>query len=348
MVWYVTREAVKAALESTTAINDRRIDAAIDAASRSVENLCHRKFYPTTATRYFTWPDPAPSRSWRLWLNQDEIISVDTLTSGGVTIADTDYFLEPVNDGPPYDRIEIDLDSASAFTAGATQQRAVAVTGTFGYTNTVAPAGTLTAGINASTTAVSVSDSAAVGVGDLVTVGTERMLVTGKAMVDSGQDCSALNAQQNSVSITGVSGLNVGEVILVDSERMLVVDVAGTTVTVKRAWDGTVLAAHSSGAGIYAARGLTVVRGATGSTAASHDSADAVSRWVPPALVAELTLAEAINNVLQAASGYARIVGPGDGSNDARSAKGETSGRGLPPLRRACRQAHGRFRLEGI
>jgi hypothetical protein len=341
-VWYVTREAVKAALDSKeSARNNGQIDRAIESASRRVDKVCRRKFYPTNATRYFDWPDMQYSRSWRLWLNQDELLAVTSLTAGGVTIDPADYFLEPANDGPPYDRIEIDLDSSAAFSPGATHQRAVAVQGVFGACNDFVAAGTLTASLNGSSDTVSVSDSSAVGVGDTLAVGDERMLVVDKVMVDTGQNSSALTVQQSSVTLTGVSGLSVGEVILVDSERMLVVDVAGTTVTVKRAWDGSVLASHSAGADIYAGRSLRVVRGALGTSASAHDSAAEVTKLAVPGPIQQLAIAYAIDQIQQETSGYARTVGVDQNER-------QVSGRAITALEKAVRASYGRLRFQGV
>ncbi|WP_234429896.1 hypothetical protein, partial [Streptomyces sp. AV19] len=148
----------------------------------------------------------------------------------------------------------------------------------------------------------------------------------------------SLTASAADVSIT-VSTLTaapaVDEVILIDSERMLVVDVAGSVLTVKRAWDGSVLAAHAAGADIYAPRTLTVTRGALGTTAAAMSAGDDIYRWDPPGPVRELTVAEALTSLLQGQSGYARVVGSGE-------AQREASGRGLRDLRESVYASHGR------
>ena len=110
------------------------------------------------------------------------------------------------------------------------------------------------------------------------------------------------------------------ETILVDAERMLVTDIAGVVATVKRAWDGTVLAAHTGALDVYAPRTLTVTRGAQGTTAATHDTAAPVSRLVVPPLVRDLAIAEAINRLLSEISGYARTVGSGENLRNASGA----------------------------
>src|SRR5690606_40111271 len=128
--------------------------------------------------------------------------------------------------------------------------------------------------------------SSLIGVGDLIRVGTERMIVTGKVMLDTGVTASSLEARAGDVSITlstATGAPTVGEVILIGSERMLVVDRAGLVLTVKRAWDGSVLASHASGASIWPPRTLLVSRAVLGATAAFHQVGAAVARHVPPA-----------------------------------------------------------------
>lgn len=337
-IWYATREAVKSALDSAeTARNNAQVDRAIESASRLVEGFLHRKFYPEEAIRYFSWPNSQGARAWRLWLDADEVVSVTTLTSGGTTIPAANYFLEPVNVGPPYQSIEIDLDSSSAFSAGDTFQRSVAVTGVFGYSAEEAAAGTCAEVLDASETGVDVSDSSLIGVGDIIKIDSEWMIVTGKSMLTTAQTLQTpMTAAQNNVTVAVTNGAAyaVGEVVLLDSERMLIVDIAGNNLTVKRAYDGSVLAAHT-GSTLYAPRTLTVERGALGTTAATHNTSSPITRHVVPALVRNLVIAEAINMIQQETSGYARVVGSGDNSR-------ESYGRGLMGIRTQAYTAYGR------
>ncbi|PZT70197.1 hypothetical protein DN402_31760 [Streptomyces sp. SW4] len=97
--------------------------------------------------------------------------------------------------------------------------------------------------------------SAAVGVGSVLRVGSERMLVTGRTMAATGQTLAAdLTVQKKDVTVTvaDASGFAVDETVLIDAERMLIVDIAGNTLIVERAVDGSVLAAHTTGAALYA------------------------------------------------------------------------------------------------
>lgn len=337
---YATREDVKGALDSQeVARNNPQIDVVLEAASRSVEGLLHRVFYPTTTTKYFDWPDLQGSSPWRLWLDQNEVITVSSLVSGSSTVTAPNYFLEPANYGPPYDRIEINLGGTNAaFSVGSTHQRAVAVTGVFGYQIADLPAGALTAvGINTSVTSIACTDSSSIGVGSLIKVDSEYMLVTEKTMVATGQSLSGSSlASMADVTQAVGSGaaFTVGEVILMGSERMLIVDISGNNLTVKRAWDGTVLATHASSA-ISAPRTLTVVRGVQGSTAASHLASAVITTQGYPSLVRELCIGEALNLLLQRDSGYARTSGQGDNAVT-------YVGRGLDTLRHQAVAMYGR------
>jgi hypothetical protein len=316
-VWYATREDVKSALDlKETARSNAQVDRAIDAASRLVEGLCHRRFYPQVDTRYFDWPDQY-ARPWRLWLDDSELISVTSITSGGVTIPTGNVNLEPNRSGPPYNRVEVRIDTDSAFSAGQTNQRAITITGLWGYRNDESPAGTVSAGVSDTATTLMISDSSAIGVGQVLRTGTERLLVTDKRMADSGQTLQAdLAEQQKAVTaqVTDGTAYDIGEVLLVGSERILIVDIAGNQLTVKRAWDGTVLAAHTTGTPVWAARALTVTRGALGTTAAAISNGATIYRWEPPGPVRTLVVADAVTTLLNEAAGYARITGVGTAS----------------------------------
>lgn len=332
-IWYATREEIKNELDvKETARSNARIDRAIEDASRRVEGLCHRRFYPVQATRFKDWPPRSGATPWILRLDDQELISVSTLASGGAVITSDEYNLEPVNFGPPYNRIEVKLSSDASLGGGATYQRDAQITGLWGYRNTETTTGATAEILDDTETAVDVdgATSAAVGVGSIVRVDSERMLVTGRQQLSTGQTLggSGLTNQNNAVTVTVASGaaFAAGEVILIDAERMLVEDVVGNSLIVRRAWDGSTIAAHTNGATIYAPRTLIVTRGALGTTAAAHATSSNVSLWVPPGPVRQLVIAEALTDLLQGRSGYARTAGAGENER-------ETSGKGLADLR---------------
>jgi hypothetical protein len=353
-VFYTTRESVQDAFDVREAAHrSTQIDEAIASASDDIDGWLNRHKHglaPRNATRYFPWPSFTFSRAWRLWLDENELISVTTLTAGGTVITSSDYFLEPVNSGPPYTHIEIDLDSQAAFTNSGTHQRAISVVGVWGINNDQKTAGTLAEALDASETAVDVSDASLVGVGDVLTIESERMLVTGRSSLSTGVNLgTALTALKSNQTIAGISGgFNVGEVLLIGSERMKIVENNGTDLTVIRAYDGSTLAAHSIGAGLFAYRTLTVERGALGTTAATHSISTAVTKWDVPQLVRDLCKAEAITRLEQEFSAYGARVYSDEAERDSSGTE-VVSGRGLTDLRKSCARRYKRkFRKAAV
>lgn len=336
---YVTREAVKTATDQVaTARLNAAVDRAIESGARTIDKAMHRTFWPQTATRTFDWPPPQRSRSWVLWLDEDELVSVTSLTAGGVTIPAADYFLRP-DTGPPFDRIEIDLASSSAWSSSSTHQRAISVTGVFaGCPLDEAPAGLLAEALDASETGVDVTDSAAVGVGDLLRVDTERMLVTEKSLLTTGQTGSltASNADR-SLAVANGAAFTAGETLTLDAERVLVEDIAGNTLVVTRAVDGSALAAHAT-ATIYAPRTLTVERSAVGTTAATHLTAAPLYRHLPPGPIQTLNRALAIVELQQDAAGWARTAGSGDNEREVTGKALAAAWKNADPYRRKARK----------
>ncbi len=343
--WYTTRERVKEALDSgDSARNNKKVDRACRSATESVDTLCGRYFWPHVGTFYFDWPSQASPSLYRLWV--PDLISLTSLTSGGVTISASDYFLYPSNAparGEPYRWIEIDRSNLGTFAAGDTAQRNIAVTGTWGYPGSTEPAGTLAAAIvDTTSTEVAVSDSAAIGIGDLIKVDTEYMIVTSKSLLTTGQTVQVAmtaTASGTTCAVTDGTVFVEGETIAVDSERMLVEDIAGNSLIVRRAYDGSTLAAHD-GSTIYVPRTLTVERGACGSTAATHLLTATVSRYLVPGPVATLATAEALNILISDSSGWARNPGEGVSSRPA-------SGVGLPQLRKQVEDGYASVTYRG-
>lgn len=355
-VFYCTREEVQDAFDVRQAAHrSAQIDSAIRSASDDIDGWLNRHKHglaPIHATRYFDFPSRNFSAATRLWLDENELIELDSLTAGGVAIASSDYFLEPVNSGPPFTYIEINLNSQAAFSNSGTSQRAIRGIGLWGINDEQRSAGQLVAAIaSTSTTSVDVSDATLIGVGSLITIDTERMIVTGKAPLTTGQTLvSAMSSTKSDVVVDVADGtqIKVGETITIDSERMKVTEVIGNNVTVVRAYDGSVLAAHLLGATIYADRRLTVERGARGSTAATHLIAAPVTTWIVPDLVRDLARAEAITRLEQEFSAYGARVYSDEAERDS-SGTDVVAGRGLTDIRKACARKYKRkFRKRSI
>lgn len=318
---YTTREDVQRALDhAETARPAWQIDAAIEAGARTLEGDLHRVFYPQVGTRTFDWPNYQYAAPWRLWLDENDLISVTSLVVAGDTIASGDYLLRP-DTGPPFTHVEINLAGQASFGSGDSHQRSISIAGLWGHSNDETPAGELAEALDATETGVDVSDSNLVGIGSILRADNERMIVTGKSLLDTGQDLTGdMDASTADTTLAVASGaaLHAGEEVVVDAERMLITDIAGNNAIVKRAVDGSVLAAHLTGASVFAPRTLTVERGALGTTAATHSTAAPLVVHVPPGPIATLNRALAIAQVEQEQSGYARTVGTGDNQREAR------------------------------
>lgn len=335
--WYATRDDVTSALDvAETARTHAQIDRLVAAASRSVDGLCARVFYPTVGTRYLDWPPEDGGRSWRFWLGRDEVVSLTNVVSGGTTISASDYFLYP-DSGPPYTRLEIDLSSSAAFGGGSTHQKELVLTGTFGYRADTEQLTTLAEALDASETAVDLAHS--VPVGTLLLVDTEYMHVSGRQLLTTGQTINADLAASKGVTAVSVddgTAFQLDEVVTIGTERMLITDIAANSLIVERAWSGSVLAAHTTGDTVYAPRTAIVERGVCGTTAATHTAAATVYRHVPPQLVTALTVAETVFMLQNEQSGYGRTVGLDESGG--RSVQFQT----IKLVREQCLIAHGR------
>lgn len=314
--WYTTREAVKTAVGISGPDLNAQVDDCIQAASKDVEELLNRRFIPQTAIKYFRWPQKLGS-AVILRFPDEDLIAVTLLQSQAqdttpTTIADTDYFIEPVNEGPPYTRIEIDLSSSSAFAAGDTQQRSIAVTGRWGFAEDTIAAGALAEADDGAETELNVSDSSLIGVGDTILATSEALFVSEKVLLDTVANTAGaltVNKAETTVPVDDGTKVKAGEVITIDSERMLVESISVNNLTVRRAYDGSVLATHANPSDVYAPRTLTVVRAVNGTTAAAHADALALTKYAPPGDIVKYVKATAIANHQQDRSGWTGQIG---------------------------------------
>ena len=342
-----TREEVRRALSvKQAAWNDAQIDRAIDAARETVEQLCHRKFYPEDTTHEWDWPSFQRAYPWRLWFDAAELadatVNVPVVTTGGIVIPAADILWGNPRYAPPYTYLELDRSTSAAFGSGSTPQRDIAITGTYGYWLKTAAAGTLAADALDTDLVVMVSAGSLIGVGDLLIAASERMLVIDTFYVDTGVAFTGLTTASMADNILAVpdgTQFAQGEVLQLDTEWCLIQNILGNNLMLKRAWDGSILAAHTSGT-IYAKRLLSVLRGQLGTAAAAHSSGDALAISVVPALVKQLGVGEAIVSLTMEPAAYAGS----SGANPDQSGQqpGPPPGQGLPDLRNRCYAAHGR------
>jgi len=352
---YATRRMVKSATDiATTADYDQHVDSALESAADEVDSLCHRRFYNTLATRYWDWPNFQRAYPWRIWLEQHELADVTStvpvVTTGGKLIPASALKWGPwQSDAPPYLFVEIDRSTSYAFGVGPTPQQDVSILGVYGYWNKTRPAGALAAAVLSTTaTSITVSDCSVVDAGDVITVDTESMLVQDTGMADTGQaqtgaGCSTASDADNQLTVADGTKLHTQEVIALDGERLLITSISGNVATVRRGYDGTVLATHT-GAEVFALRALTVSRGDFGSTAATHSNTAPITALAYPGDVRELALAEALNTTYQKVAAYARTIGDNTINGSARAVPGGS----LPDLRARVKRGFRRYRMAVI
>lgn len=315
---YVTREEVKRALDiKASAYSDQQLDRKCIDASDTLDSLCQRHFYPLIATYKFDWPNYQYTYPWKLYLDQYELAGQPTLVESGslstspVVIPSSAYLLQPYNDGPPYTWLELRRDQSSSFGNNPTPQQDIAITGPFGYWQNSVPAGQIAAAISsASQTTVQMNAGplAGPGAGNVLSVDNENMLVTDVNFVSTGiNTVSGATTQQQSDNVIAVADgtqFSKFEIILLDMEYMLIVNIIGNNLLVKRAWDGSILATHSTGVTIWANRLLTVARGALGTTAATHLINAAASIIDTPAMVRNVAIATALIGMVNEPAAY--------------------------------------------
>lgn len=336
-IWTTTLENVKGALDiAETARNNAQVRRVISAGTRTVEGQLKRRFRPWTGTRTVSPISTRPA--WQLPLGRYELITATTVITGGVTLDPADYVLRPAAgntdpDGPPYN--QIDLADESAWSTDTS------ILGVWGYRDDEETVGTLTSqlGAGADDVAAVAWTTAQIGTGDVLRIGAERVVIRERTWTDSGQNLGApgLTASMagTTVAVTTGSAFAAEEVLLVDGEKLRVVDIAGNTLVVIRAWDGSVLAAHTAGADIYTLTGVQLDRGQLGTTAAVHNVAAVIYRHVLPGLVEELTTAEAISLLEQELGGMGRTVRSGESMSTVGAV-------GLEGLRADAKAAYGR------
>lgn len=357
------------------------VNAALDRANQSaadnIDGDMKRVFFPSDDTRFFDWPAQSGTgggqyaEPWKLYLDDNDIACLNQLVSGGVTIPLTAIFLYPPSNpqkGKPYfNEIQLDRSQSYAFGNNAqTPQLSIAVTSTWGYGADADLAGTLAANVGTGDATVTTSDGSKIGPGDLMILGYgrgqatgslpwaagiapfqgERCLVTDVSAVptgltQSGGGVTTASSSDQALTWTGSGALVAGEVIVLDQEDMLVEQVVNGIGTVRRAFNGTTLSAHS-GAAIYAFRQFSVSRAQLGTSASTYSIGANVYKHRVPPLIKDLSIAENAGRLLQEGSGYARTVGSGAEAHPA-------PGIALADLWDEARMRHGRkSRMRGV
>jgi hypothetical protein len=317
-VAYTRRRSVMDMLgfQVTSVRRRREIYHEILAASRRIEGRCHRYFYPNLTTETFDWPTHQYDISWRMWLDEREMCGAPTqVLSAGTDITDSVLVRPP--QGPPYTSIEINLATLASFNSADTYQDAISITGPFGYCDTEESAGELATTIGTTDTVITCTDGSQADAGDTLHIDDERLLVTDTRMVATGATLTADLAGNNGailVTVSNPSLINVDEYLLIDGERLWVSDITDVLIC-QRAVSGSVLGAHSSGATVFAERGLVVTRGALGTTVASHAAMTPMARLAVPQAIENWCKAETGVALMAQRTGFAAGASSGMGSS---------------------------------
>lgn len=338
-ICYTSMTDVKHAADIPSGVDmDGDIQRAMEEGTASVEEQLRRYFYPILTTRYFQWPPSDTQSSQLLRLGKHGLITKTgmVLVNGdGSTINNTRLHLAPARYGPPFTKIQFDGAFASN---GTFPDKSIQITGLFGYRDeeTLVTASTT----QLTGTTVEVGNASRIGVGSLIRIGTERLVVTAKGgWINSGNLAAITLADKNSAdtfTVTNGSFFHVGEEILIGSEVMQVQRIAVNTLTVKRAVDGSALQTHTATATVFVDRRLTVERAVLGTTAADTASGADVYLFRFPALVAQLCRAEVLTILGFDQAAYAVSSGSDD-------AKVRHSTKPIENLRKRCFEAHGRL-----
>ena len=308
---YGNRDQFMAAADIHTPANlSATVDRILGAACRQIDQTYHRHFYPLTEAVTYESPElsvVAAGYGSGFDLNRDlRSLSAATVEGTSQTVGDIDLW--PPQYGPPYSWVSL---------TGST----IVLTGVWGYSADTTPAGALAEGLDDSETAVDVSDSSLVGPGDMILADSEQMVVTEAVLLDTTADLDdtlTADVADETVTLDDATQVKAREVVTLDSERMKIISISSNDLTVKRAWDGSTLAAHSSGINVWAPRTLTVERGSVGTTEATHSNAAALTKNAPPPPITSLCIAEALVLFQQEQSAYGRTVGSGDSQREAR------------------------------
>ncbi len=210
-------------LNITATTDDIYLRKLLEQASRDIDKACDRHFYVKTATRYF---DGSASP-----MPIDDLLSTPTIKldeDGDGTYESTlvaaDYLLYPYNTYPKTKLLISNDSDYGGFAAGIS--KGVEIVGSWGF-------------------------------GD-----GERA----SPILDSGTTVAstdALDTTETGVDVTSVTPFSAGQTILIDSEQMYIQSIATSTLTVRRAMNGTTAATHAALTAIYIYEYPSPIVGAT-------------------------------------------------------------------------------------
>lgn len=267
-------------------------------------------FIPVSETKIL-----AGSGLERLFLPTPLLAVTTAITNDGDTLVSADYVLQPSVRhwaSGPYTYLAVAPDAVN-LSAWSDEINGVVIPGRWGkYDMTEASGAVLAAGQDAVAITMQVNDGSKVSPGMTVVIDAEQELVTGVSTPTTSVTTLAVATDASSEVLTLASGTTVkkGEVIRIEFEQMRIEDdPQGALIVVRRGWNGTKKVAHTINKPVDIYRTFTVSRGLNGTTAAIHNNAAAVSRYLVPGDVNYLCRQIAALMLKKAQAGFAGKTG---------------------------------------
>ena len=295
--------------ESRGAWSEAKVFGKVLAASRFLAMRTGR-FLPVIETRTMR----APKMTTKLIL-PFPLLSVTSIVNDGVTLATTDYILQPNGrlwDNGPYTMIEIDPDSAN-ISAWSAEANEIAIVGNVGLYNATELLGAVLGAAISTVGAITmqVSDGSMVSPGMVVLIDSEWIFIkaTGAPVTSVTTLGAGLDAKDEIITVANGTLLKVGEIIRMGVEQAKILDINGNIIAVQRGWNKTTRATHTISSAVDTYRNFTIERGVNGSTAATHLINAPITRQQIPEDVKGLCRKIATRMLKDAGSGYQGRVG---------------------------------------
>ena len=174
---YITVETVKAFADATGVSDDAQYLQMIQQASREIELIGRRVFYPYIAALKYDTPDDDTL------LLSDDLLSITSLKNGdGSTLTSSDYIAYPSNRTPIYKIVNIGTIGWLLDSLGR-KYNAIEIAGVYGYIEHYADSwgltgATLSAAIADASTTSATCTTGKVKAGDLIQIETEWIYVS--------------------------------------------------------------------------------------------------------------------------------------------------------------------------
>lgn len=237
-------------------------------------------FIPFTAARRF-------DGNGKDFMFIPDLLEVTTIVDDDDTYATTDYLLYPRNrlwENGPYAQIGHDPDGD--YVIWTAERDIIVITGRWGKweksESTTAAIGT--GGQASDATTLLATNGSKICPGMVLLIDSEQELVTGYSTPTTGVTTTSEDLDTSEEEITVADGTKVyaGEIIRVNFEQMKVLDVQANTLYVRRGWNNTAKATHTSSANVDAYRTFTVEREVNGTSSAAHTAATTIYRYTVP------------------------------------------------------------------